>query len=303
MQLVEQHIIRKTDSRWAAIDSATLASKHLYNAALYRVRQAFFHSEKRPSYARLAREMKVALEFRALPAKVAQWVLKQVDHDWQAFWAARKTYARNPALFTAPPQWPHYKHQDGRNLLAYTLQALSRVALRQNIIQPSGLPITIQTQQANIQQVRIAPRKTHYVVEVLYERAIENNPNLNPDWYAGGDIGLNNLAAVTSNQPGFRPLLINGRPLKSLNQFYNKRRAELQAQLPGEQKESHRLDRLTDKRNRRMRHELHTASRRLIDYLAQAGIGSLVIGLNPDWKQAIALGHRTNQNFVTLPSR
>jgi len=115
------------------------------------------------------------------------------------------------------------------------------------------------------------------------------------------DLGVNNLATIAANQPGFTPLLVNGRPLKALNQWYNKRRAQLQARLPSGQHTSRRLDVLTDKRKRQIESYLHVASRRIIDHLVQQRVGTLVIGKNDGWKQGITLGKRTNQIFVLLP--
>ena len=54
-------------------------------------------------------------------------------------------------------------------------------------------------------------------------------------------------------------------------------------------------------RNRRVDSYLHTASRRIIDLLISEGIGTLVIGKNPLWKQEADMGTRTNQQFVQLP--
>ncbi|HZR38922.1 MAG TPA: transposase, partial [Ktedonobacteraceae bacterium] len=104
----------------------------------------------------------------------------------------------------------------------------------------------------------------------------------------------------TSNQPGYVPVLVNGRPLKSVNQYYNKRRAELQSKLrcTGTTK---RMERLTTRRNRRIEHYLHTASWWIIDDLVAHGIGTLVIGKNDGWKQEANMGKRTNQNFVQIP--
>ncbi len=123
---------------------------------------------------------------------------------------------------------------------------------------------------------------------------------MNSLWYAGIDIGLDHLATVTSNKPGCVPVVVNGRPLKSINQYYNQRRAELQARLPVGAS-SKRLDRLTDLRNRRIQYELHLASRRIIEWLLRERIGTLIIGKNDGWKQALNLGRRTNQNFVSIP--
>src|SRR6266852_7123592 len=92
------------------------------------------------------------------------------------------------------------------------------------------LPIEVKTQQQKIDQVRIVPRKGFYLVEVVYDKAVKQ-ASLNPTYYAGIDIGVNNLAALASNKPGFHPVVINGRPVKSTNQFYNKRRAALQHKL------------------------------------------------------------------------
>lgn len=301
MQLVEQHIIGKNDPRFEAIDRAAFLSKNLYNAANYLVRQAFILDQRYIPYNQMDRQMKHSPDYCSLPRKVSQWVLKQLDHDWQAFFAASRAYRENPGAFTGRPKLPKYKHKTaGRNLLTYTVQAISRKGLKQGMVQPSGLAIEVPTRHPQLQQVRIAPHKTHYTVEVVYEKTPQVAENLNPAWYAGGDIGLDNLVTITSNKPGFVPVVVNGRPLKSINQYYNQRRAELQARLPVGAS-SKRLERLTDKRNRRIQYELHLASRRVIELLLQAGISTLVIGKNDGWKQAINLGRRTNQNFVFIP--
>ncbi len=206
----------------------------------------------------------------------------------------------DPSRFLGRPRLPNYLDKQGRNLLTYTLQAISRTLLRQGTVQPSGLPTQVQTRQSSVQQVRIVPHGTHYTVEVIYEQPITSAP-LDPALVAAIDIGVNNLAALTSNLPGFAPRLINGRPLKALNQFYNKRRAQLQARLPQGQYTSRILDALTDKRNRRITDYLHNASRAIINLLVQHRIGTLVIGHNPDWKQRVRLGRRTNQTFVFVP--
>lgn len=115
------------------------------------------------------------------------------------------------------------------------------------------------------------------------------------------DLGVDNLCAIASNQDDFQPIVINGRPLKSINQFYNKRKAELQSRLKGNRKTSNRIQRMTDKRNRQVDLYLHTASKRIIDILVSEKIGVLVIGKNDGWKQEINIGQRNNQTFTNLP--
>ena len=174
-------------------------------------------------------------------------------------------------------------------------------AFHRGSIEPSQLAISVKTQQdpATISQVRIVPRKGFYVIEIIYEKDVQP-ASVNPALIAGIDLGINNLATVTSNKPAFQAVVVNGRPVKSMNQWYNKRRAELQQQLghPGTTK---RMERLTNTRNRRMEHYLHTASKRIIDLLVQEGIGQLCIGKNDGWKQEVELGKRGNQNFVQIP--
>jgi IS605 OrfB family transposase len=300
MHLVERHVIKQTDARFAVIDAAAFASKNLYNAANYVVRQSFVQENVYLTYHEMHRRMKDHEAYQALPAKVAQWVLQLLDQNWHSFFAALAAWQKDPSPFLGRPRLPGYKEkQTGRNLLVYTTQALSVPALRDGLIVPSMLGISVKTQQQTVQQVRIVPRSGFYVVEVVYERA-PVPAAVDPALHAGCDIGIDNLATLASDKPGFVPRIVNGRPLKSINQYYNKRRAELQSQL-GEAHMSQRLERSTTKRTRRIDHYLHTASRRIIDLFVAEGIGTLVIGKNPLWKQEVPLGRRTNQQFVAIP--
>ena len=242
----------------------------------------------------------LATVLKVLPAKVAQQVLRQLDDAWTAFFEACKAYKQDPSKFLGPPRPPKYKDKaKGRNLLVYTIQAISKRGLKRGIIQPSMLAIEVQTKQKDISQVRIAPRKGFYVLEVVYRKEVKQAA-VNPAYYAGIDIGINNLVALTANKPHFKSILVNGRPVKSVNQFYNKRKAELQKQL-GHTGTTKRMERMTTKRNRRIDHYMHTASKRIIDLLVKEGIGVLCIGKNDGWKQKANMGKRTNQNFVSIP--
>lgn len=299
MQLVEQHCIGAHDPRYSAIDDAAFRSKNLYNAANYLVRQSFIHHKIFLNYATIFHQIKTHEAYQALPRKVSNDVLRLLEKNWKSFFKAVKAYEEDPSKFLGRPKLPKYKEKDGRNILIYDKQALSKPALEQGIIAPSQLGIPIPTKQTSVKQVRIVPRGNHYVVEVVYEQE-EVHASVDPTLVAAIDMGLNCLATLTSNKPGFTPRLVNGRPLKSINQHYNKQRAKLQSKL-GKRGTSRRLDRFTNKRNRKINHYLHTQSRRLIDILREEGIGAVVIGKNPEWKQEINIGKRNNQNFVQIP--
>jgi putative transposase len=301
MQLVEQTMIRKGDDRYDIIDHAAFASKNLYNATNYEIRQAFMCGHVWLRYEEIYHRMKTHEAYRALPTKVSQQVMKLLDKNWKSYFEACKAYEEDPSKFLGHPKLPKYKDkQKGRNILIYTIQALSRPALRRGVIQPSGLPLEIPTKQKDVTQVRIVPRTDCYVIEVVYEQEIKPQP-VDPSLYASIDIGLNNLATLTSNKVGFVPRLVNGRPLKSVNQYYNKERARRQSLLPARRFTSRMLDRITAKRNRRVTHYLHAASRRIVNVLVAEGIGMLVIGKNINWKQEANMGKLNNQNFVQIP--
>ncbi len=297
MKLVEQHLIRKHDPHFAAIDQAAFASKNLYNQANYQIRQFFFQEGKYLPYAEVFHRLKHHEAYCALPRKVSNSILIQLHTNWVAFFKANKAYKEDSSKFLGRPKIPGYKEKEkGRNILIYDKQALGKLV-------PSGLPIAIETtiEWDAIDQVRIIPRLNSYMVEVVYQKA-EEQAVIDPSLIAALDLGVNTLAAVTSTKQGFVPLLVNGRPLKSVNQHYNKQRAHHQKHLAKAKRfTSRQLDRITTKRNRRVNAYLHTASRRIINLLVQEGIGTLVIGKNPFWKQEVEMGRKNNQEFVHIP--
>ncbi len=303
MQLVEQHVIDRHDPRYAAIDEAAFASKNLYNAANYEVRQAFFHDGTYLTYSEMDKRMQSHEAYQALPAKVSQQILRLLDKNWIAFFEARAAYEEDPSRFTGRPRLPKYKHKtEGRNILVYTVQALSKPGLRDGLIRPSGLPITIETEHTVVDQVRIVPRHGYYVVEVVYTKE-PIQAKVDPSFCVGIDLGVTNLAAIASNREGFVPRLVNGRPIKAWNQWYNKRMKELKQALPKADRErvTAQMERITNTRNRRIDHYLHTASKHIIDFLVEEGIGTAILGKNPLWKQGTGMGRCNNQNFVSIP--
>ena len=302
MQLVEKHMIRKTDARFADVDRAAFASKNLYNAALYEIRQQFIFCGKYLNYNQMDKRMQKHEAYRSLPRKVSQQVLKLLDKNWTSYFEATRAYEEDPSKFRGRPRLPGYKDKkEGRNVLVYTIQALSKPALRLGIIKPSQLGIEIRTRQRNVDQVRIVPTIGGcYVVKVVYTQ-VEMQEEVNHSLVAAIDIGVNNLVALTSNKKGFIPKLVNGRPIKSVNQHYNKHVSKLQKNMSSNHHTSRQLERVAAKRTRRIDHYMHTASRRIIDLLVAHGIGTLVIGKNVGWKQECKMSRKNNQHFVQLP--
>ena len=312
MRLVEKHIIKKGHSLFKEIDGLCFLSKNIYNKANYIVRQEFINTSKEKeagkiehanwiNYYQLQKQLQNNKDFdyKQLPSKVSQHVLKTLDKNWKSFFASIRDYKINSQNYTGKPSLPRYKHKtQGRNILTYTIQAISKKELKNNIILLSGTTVAIQTNKTNIKQVRIIPRIKYYVIEIVYEKAIQDL-KLNKNNIAGIDIGLNNLATVTSNLNDLKPLLINGRPLKSINQYFNKKKAKLQS-FVGD-KSSNRLIKLTNKRNKKVDNYLHNGSKILVDYFISNDIGTVVIGKNKQWKTEINIGKKNNQAFVNIP--
>jgi putative transposase len=307
MKRVEQHVIEKTHPQFRAIDEMALASKNLWNLANYQVRQSFIFQRVYLDNTAIFHRIKHTNAYQALPAKVANQVLVQVHKAWQAFFEAMEAYRTHPERFRGRPGLPKYLHKTrGRNLLVFELGCIWKAELRAREIAVSQLGRIVETKQhpSSVQQVRIVPKADHYVVEVVYQAEGKCAQGLHPDLFVALDPGVNVLAALTSNKPGFVPRLISGKPVKAVNQLYNKQREHEQKQLAkGKEPRftSRHLDRITTKRNRRVMHYLHTASRRIIELLVAEGIGTLVLGKNPFWKTQVELGKKHNQEFVQIP--
>ena len=207
MLVAERHIIKKGHRFWAEIDNLSWQSKNLYNSANYLIRQNFIYGHGYLTYNQMASLMKKTEQYQALPAKVSQQVLRGLDKNWPSFFAASSEFKSHPDKFLGKPKILGYKEpKKGRNLLVYTIQALSKVGLRQGFVKLSGTSIALPTRVAErIAEVRIVPKCDCYVIEVIYgkiEQFLAPNEKI-----AAIDLGIDNLMAVTSNQPDFIPFL------------------------------------------------------------------------------------------------
>lgn len=295
MQLVEKHLIKRQHNFWQECDYLVWQSKHLYNAANYIQRQYFFETKKYYNSIDIYHQTKNLEVYRYLPTKVSKQIVRRVSEAWKGWLAALKDCYKHPEKYLGKPKIPGYKHKErGRNIVIYPIDAISKPALTKGIIKLSQTNIEFSTNKKNVNQVRIVPKLNHYVIEVVYT---VNEPVKSTGKYSAGvDLGLNNLMAITSNHPDIKPLLINGRPLKSINQFFNKRVAASQSIEAWRQ-----IKELNSRRDRRIDNYLHTVSRRVIDWCQLNDIGQLIIGNNSGGKQNINIGKKNNQEFTKIP--
>lgn len=294
MRLVERHIVK--DNRFEDI---CFKSGLLYNYVLYNVRQGIFNEEYLKEYefsTKLCKENQ--FDFRNLPTAISQQVVTQVFSNTKGWIKAKKEFEKNPSKFRSKPKLPNYKKGKKQNMVVFATNACrvkdGYIYFVKNIIHP----IKTKIGDSKLCQVRIIPQATCYVVEVIYEKK-EQNLNLNKDNVLSIDLGLNNLCSCISNV-GLIPFIVNGRIMKSFNQWYNKRKAKLMS-FAGDKGTSKRLRQLNNYRNFWIEDHIHKVSRFVINYCVDNNIGSLVVGLNKGWKQEINLGKKTNQKFVEIP--
>lgn len=306
MQLVEQHIIKSNNPFFKECDSLCFKSKNLYNACLYKIRQELIHNNNNISYD-LHPLMKNTEEYKLLPAKVSSAVLLTVQNNFKAYFKGLASFNKNPKKFKGKPKLPYYLHKtDGRFVVSYTNQAISRKIFKiTGKIKLSKTNIEFKTRIVDfsmINCVRIVPKLGYYVIELVYtipDTELKQNNNR----YAAIDLGINNLATLTSNVKGIQPIIINGKPLKSINQYYNKKNAELSSVLEvrNGKKKSKKLQKLTMKRKFKIENYLHKSSKLIVEELKNNNINTLIIGKNDGWKQEVELGKKNNQNFVNIP--
>lgn len=299
MNLTETHQIKPNHKLYSICDELCFKSKNLYNAALFEFRQSYFDKDVDTlNWQNINRIFNQSNQFdyRELPSKVSNTVLKKLGNNISSFWSLVKKsdYDRKVGL-------PKYLHKtDGRFIVEFNKQTFSNKRDDDNnlIICKSSLNLKIPTKVENPQQIRIVPKTDYYVIEVVYEIK-ENKPKQNQR-IASIDLGLNNLATVVTND-GDNPILISGKKIKSINQYYNKITSKKKSLLPYNVFTSKSLDRLWLKRNNKISYEIHKITKFLANYFDERDVSKVIIGNNSGWKSGINLGKRNNQNFVNIP--
>ena len=299
MELVQQSIIKSNDSSYKELEHLCHLAKNLYNAGLYVIKQQYEKDKTYLNYYDIDKKFKLEnnVDYRAIQAAQAQQVLRMLDNTYSSFFASIKS----EKVPKARP--PKYLAKDGKYTLVCTAVGLSQKKLHQNIICPGKTKLNIRFSNINpnkIQQVRFIPKTNYIVMEIVY-KVDEKQLKDDNSKYLSIDLGLKNLATCTTNVE--KPFIINGRPICSMNQFYNKEKTKIQGELEkkNKKKSSKKLQNLTLKRNNKVKDYLHKSSRKIIDYVVDRQINTIIIGKNDCWKQDINLGKKNNQNFVQIP--
>ena len=298
--LCERHIIKPNNPVFSECDNLSFLAKNLYNSTLYYQRQSLFNSDFQNYYA-VTREFTYTNQpdYRALPAKVSKMVQRLVDKNFKSYFALVKT--KNTEGCTPKVRPPKYLDKtDGRCIVPYPKDALSLKVDGYVKLSKTSIMIKTKVPKEDIQGARIVPKGNHYIIEILYRVVSRPLRYELPKRVAFIDPGLNNLMTVTSNC--FNPILVNGRPLKAINQLANKELAKLKSKLSLRGLyTSPLLQSVYNKRARRITDMLHKITTQLVNHLDSHNIDTVIFGHNVGQKQDINLGKVTNQNFVQIP--
>lgn len=294
MYQVERHVIK--DNRHEEICHK---SGLLYNYCLYAFRQGVFTGNYIKEYelsTKLGKENQY--DFRNLPCHVSRNVIKQVSENIKSWIRAKKEYEKHPDKFQRRPKLPDYKNGKKLNIVVFDelscrIKEDGCVHFVKNIIKP----IRTKVKPDELIQIRIIPEATCFIVEIVYERK-ETDLGLDKDNFLSIDLGLNNLCACVSNV--VESFIINGKVAKSVNQWYNKKKAKLMS-FVGNKGTSNKIKRIALLRNCWIEDKLHKISRYIVNFCRSNNIGTIIIGLNKGWKNKINIGKRNNQHFVSIP--
>ncbi len=298
MILTESHIINETSE----LNDLAFKCKNLYNKANYIIRQEFISNGNYISKFDMFTMAKDFDEYKLLPVRVGRGVLRTLDANWKSFFSCIKKWKTNKKLFIGKPNLPKYLPKNGKFTALFYENAILKETKKNKGIGLSSLKMRLPVKTENkIIEIQIVPTKTNkYKINIIYaykeERLKQDNKN-----YCGIDLGINNLMTVTSNKAGLNPIIVNGRPLKSINQYYNKRKAKFQSELPKNAYTSKRINQLTFKRNCKISDYLHKATNIIINFCLKNELNTLVVGYNEFWKQKINIGKINNQKFVQIP--
>lgn len=295
---VEQQFIKKNHPLYKIVDKHCLYSKNVYNQANYLIRQSFTKENKVLSAFEVQKLMQDMDCYKECGSQAAQKTIQLVGKMWKSFFKANKDYQKHPEKYLGRPKIPKYLHKDGRQI--YMLKNI-QCSLQNGLFRISYKPFnqyTVKTHaQGKLMQCRFVPKKEYYIMEIVYEIDVpECDENI--DRVCSVDLGVENFITVVNNFDE-QPFIVKGGEIKSVNQYFNKKKAELQSDLKKKTGDdwSNRLEKLTNKRYEKIKYLMHCISKKLVDYCVLYNVDTLIIGLNKKWKQE----NGGMQNFTYIP--
>lgn len=289
------------------VDNLCLSSKNLYNHANYIIRKEFIENKKWIRYRELFQIIKNSDGYFDIGSNVGQMTLKILDKNWKSFFNGMRYWEKNRSKYLGMPNLPNYLDKNGRFLL---IVDNNKFRIVNNYIYFSWSKLKHLNNRFNVSwisnitklcEIRFVPMGVGYKLELVYQTEAPETEPIN-DRIVGIDLGLENFVTMVNNI-GQKPIVVKGGALKSMNQFYNKKKAKIQEEIRTKNKrsKSKRLSKLTQKRNEKIMNFMHVCSKRLVDYCVLYEIDTMVVGKNDDWKQCSKMSKQVNQSFVQIP--
>jgi IS605 OrfB family transposase len=314
---VQSNVIRGlTKEQYQILRELCQYSNNLYNVALYNIRQYFFNQNKFLTYESNYHECKDNENYGLLQAGVAQQTLKVVDRSFKSFFNLLKKCRQGEYRYN-DVKIPHYRKKGGLFNLVLSTNAISikdgyfKIPMSREYRKLKDfhsdikIPFPSRLVGKVIKEVRILPVNDGKYFKVQYVYVVKQElQTLDTGKVMAIDIGVENLATCVSNVR--TPFIMDGRRIKSINQYWNKQAAYYKSVAMKQQKTSkvttRRLQGLAAKRNNQVDDYIKKTTRYIINQCLEYQIGTLIVGYNKDFKRSVNLGTQNNQNFVQLPT-
>ena len=305
---VKQQLKNLSKADYLNLKTLSHIAKNLYNEGIYNVRQYYFAEKEYLNYEKNYYLLKDSENYKMLNSNMAQQILKSVDEVFKSFFGLLKLAKKGNYSF-ANIKLPHYMSKDGHATLIIGFVRLNGNKLiipYSNGFRKEHKPVTVTIppilHDKQIKEIRIIPKSNARFFEVQYTCKVEEqSKELNHQNALAIDLGLDNLTACVTSQG--KSFIIDGRRLKSINQWYNKQNARLQSIKDKQDIDSvtKRQSIITNNRNNAVNDYINKTCRYIINYCLSNDTGNLVIGYNETLQKDINLGKRNNQNFVNIP--
>lgn len=305
---VKQQLKHLSKEEYLILRELCHSAKNLYNQAVYNIRQYYFDEGKYLNYVENNKLLKSSENYKILNSNMAQQILKEVDGAFKSFFRLLKLKSKGE--YKEKVKLPKYLPKN-----SITTLVVGFVRLNENTFilpysqsykknhRPIKINIPPLLLDKNIKEIRIIPKFNARFFEIQYTYQVENEErNLDKNNALAIDLGVNNLATCVTNRG--KSFIVDGKKLKSINQWFNKYNAKLQS-IKDKQGYGKTLTMkqkyIWNKRNNRVNDYLSKSARIIINYCLENNIGTLVCGYNNDFQRNSDIGKKNNQNFVNIP--
>ena len=305
---IKQQLKHLSKEEYLSLRELSHTAKNLYNQAVYNIRQYYFQENKYLNYQKNNSLLKSSENYKTLNSNMSQQILKEVDGSFKSFFGLLKK--KNNGMYNVKVKLPSYLPKNSFTTLVIGFVRLNEDTLvipYSNSFKKNHKKISIKIPPIllgkKIKEIRIIPKFNARFFEVQYTYEVqEEQRNLDKNHALAIDFGINNLATCVTSKG--RSFIIDGKKLKSINQWFNKENARLQSikdkQKYGK-KPTLRQKYLYSSRNNKVNDYMSKTARKIINYCLENNIGTLVCGYNETFQRNSNIGKANNQTFVNIP--